>query len=129
MALCQHRMMAEVSASFGRRDTDADPMSADHERLLDRLTDRFGNMITAAVQPLHESQRDTNREIGNIKGTLGEVKGKVDMLVAEREPEDDKTGTATVAMRAITAVESKPWLMIGFVMMFAIAAVAWVLTR
>ncbi|MGE0761500.1 MAG: hypothetical protein AB7O38_31085, partial [Pirellulaceae bacterium] len=102
---------------------------ADHERLLDRLTDRFGNMIASAVQPLHESQRDTNREIGNLKGTLGEVKGKVDMLVAEREPEDDKTGTATVAMRAITAVESKPWLMIGFVVMFAIAAAAWVLTR
>lgn len=105
-------------------------MSADHERLLDRLTDRFGNMISAAVQPLHESQRDTNREIGNIKGTLGEVKGKVDMLVSEhREPDDDKTGSATVAMRAITAVESKPWLMIGFVLMFAIAAAAWVLTR
>lgn len=118
-------------------------MSREHRTVVDAIL----GTIQPDLRRIHERIDDTHREMGDIKGDIGEVRGKVDVLavqvsangVTAREAGerlarlegggDDKTGTATVAMRAIGAVESKPWLMIGFVTMFAIAAAAWVLTR
>lgn len=139
LAPCHHRVMAESVAQYGRRTADGDPMSADNERLLDRITER----IDRVAGRIHDRMDGIGDRLGRVEGKVDALAGQVAdngaqargandrlaRLEAKTEPDDGKTGTATVAMKAIGAVESKPWLMIGFVVMFAIAAAAWVLTR
>lgn len=121
-------MLANSHHFPARRAADVDPMSEDHERLLDRVAsqvDALGTRITAEMRHGFDRVHERIDKVQDRQVADGERIAKLD----ERSKPGRSASNQTVAMRAIEAVERQPVLSITVVLLAAIAAVTWILAQ